>query len=146
MNNRAGTVKSTGTEDRIDAILDRALEATFPVSDPVAFPLGGEPLASDNRYPEWLTSSWTAADGTAVTMRPIKADDAQLLQAFVAALSPTSKYLRFMSGLRELSPAMIARFCQIDYGRDMALVALAQHHGGERPVGVVRYMRARDGE
>ena len=44
MISRAGTGERIGTEDRIDPILDCALEATFPVSDPVAFPLCGEPL------------------------------------------------------------------------------------------------------
>jgi acetyltransferase len=142
MISRADTVNSIGTEDRIDAILDRALEATFPVSDPIAFPLGSGTRVQDNRYPVWLTSSWNAPDGTEVTIRPIQPDDVQLMQEFMKALSPKTKYLRFMSGVRELPPAMIARLIRIDYGRDMALVALA----GERQVGVARYVRAPDGE
>jgi acetyltransferase len=142
----AGTVNSVGTEDRIDAILDRALEATFPVSDPVAFPLGGDALVQENRYPVWLISRWDAPDGTPVTIRPIRPDDVQLMQAFVKALSPRTKYLRFMSGVRELPPAMIARLTRIDYGRDMALVALAGDGDSERQVGVARYVRAPDDE
>jgi acetyltransferase len=46
-----------------------------------------------------------------------------------------------MSGMRELPPAMIARLTRIDYGRDMALVALA----GKRQIGVARYVRAPEG-
>jgi acetyltransferase len=134
------------TEDRIDAILDRALEATFPVSDPVAFPFGGESLPHDNRYPVWLISNWNAPDGTRVTIRPIRSDDVQLIQAFVKALSPKTKYLRFMSGMRELPPALIARLTRIDYGRDMALVALVGDGDSERQVGAARYVRAPDGE
>src|ERR1700694_3147707 len=114
---RSDTVKRIATEDRIDAILDRALEATFPVSDPVAFPLGGKPSVQDNRYPVWLISSWNAPDGTPVTIRPVRPDDVAVMQAFVKALSSKTKYLRFMSGVRELPPAMIARLTRIDYGR-----------------------------
>jgi acetyltransferase len=146
MISRAGTVKRTDTEDRIDAILDRALEATFPVSDPVAFPLGGEPPVQDNPYPIWLISSWNAPDGTPVTIRPVRPDDVQLMQEFVKALSPKTKYLRFMSGIRELPPAMIARLTRIDYGRDMALLALVADGDNERQVGVARYVRVPDGE
>jgi acetyltransferase len=145
MINNAGTIKLADGEDRIDAILDRALEATFPVSDPVAFPLGGEPVVQDNRYPRWLISSWNAPDGTPVTIRPIRPDDVQLMQAFVKTLSPKTKYLRFMSAVRELAPAIIERFTRIDYGRDMALVALVGEGQGDRQVGVARYVRAADG-
>jgi acetyltransferase len=146
MISHTGTLEPTGTEDRIDAILDRALEATFPVSDPVAFPLGGGAFVQDNRYPVGLISSWSAPDGTYVSIRPVRPDDVQLMQEFVKALSPKTKYLRFMSGVRELPPAMIARLTRIEYGRDMALLALVSDRDVERQVGVVRYVRAPDGE
>lgn len=146
MSSRADTVRRIGTEDRIDAILDRALEATFPASDPVAFPLGGKPPAQDNGYPAWLISSWNAPEGTPVTIRPIRPDDVALMQAFVKALSPKTRYLRFMSGVRALPPATIARLTRIDYERDMALVALVGADEGERQVGVTRYARTADGK
>ena len=77
MISRADTVNinSIGTEDRIDAILDRALEATFPASDPVAFPLGHGASVQDNRYPVSLISRWNAPDGTPVTIRPVRPDE-----------------------------------------------------------------------
>jgi acetyltransferase len=146
MMSRADTVKPIETEDRIDAILDRALEATFPASDPVAFPFGGEARVQDNPYPVWLISSWDAPNGMPVTIRPIRPDDVQLMREFVKALSPKTRYLRFMSGVRELPPAIIARLTRIDYGRDMALVALVGEGDRERQVGVARYVRAPDGE
>jgi acetyltransferase len=146
MIDRADTAKPVPTEDRIDAILDRALEATFPVSDPVAFPLGGGTPADDDRYPTWLISTWNAPDGTPVTVRPIRPDDVQLMQQFMKALSPRTKYLRFMSGVRELSPVVIARLARIEYGRDMALIAVVHDPGGERQVGVARYMRTPNSE
>jgi acetyltransferase len=146
MISHTGTVEPIATEDRIDAILDRALEATFPASDPVAFPLGHGAFVQDNRYPVSLISRWNAPDGTPVTIRPVRPDDVQLMQEFVKALSPKTKYLRFMSGVRELSPAMIARLTRIEYVRDMALLALVGDRDSELQVGVARYVRASDGE
>ena len=58
-------------------------------------------------------------------IRPIRPEDALIEQAFVQNLSPESKYLRFMQSLKRLTPIMLARFTQIDYTREMALIAVA---------------------
>jgi acetyltransferase len=63
----------------------------------------------------------------------------------VKALSPEAKYLRFMSSVKDLSPAMIARFTQVDYDREMALVAVVEEQGREVQVGVARYVMNADG-
>jgi GNAT superfamily N-acetyltransferase len=44
-------------------------------------------------------------------------------QEFVKALSPESRYMRFMNTIREVSPAQLIRLTQIDYDREMAFVA-----------------------
>ncbi len=64
----------------------------------------------------------TLRDGTRVTIRPIGPDDAQREQAFVRGLSPESRYFRFMTTLRELSPEMLDRFTHPDPAREVALV------------------------
>ena len=56
-------------------------------------------------------------------------------------LSPESRRFRFQSALTTLTPAMLARFTQIDYDREMALVAMARAGGVEREVAVARYVR-----
>lgn len=96
-------------------------------------------------YPEHLVSTWTAPDGTRVTIRPIRPEDAEIEREFVNALSPQAKYLRFMSTLKELTPAMLARFTQVDYDRDMALVAVVPDGTSEREIGVCRYVLNPDG-
>jgi acetyltransferase len=50
-----------------------------------------------------------------------------------------------MSTIRELSPQMLARFTQIDYDREMALIAVATKDGHEEEVGVTRYITNPDG-
>jgi len=48
----------------------------------------------------------------------------ELLTQIPRKLSPTSIYHRFFSAMKEISPAMLARFTQIDYDRHIALTAL----------------------
>jgi acetyltransferase len=96
-------------------------------------------------YPTHLVMDWQLGDGTAVTIRPIRPEDAELVQTFVRALSDESRYLRYMNAQRELTPAMTAHFTQIDYDREMALIAVAQLKGVETMVGVARYAINPDG-
>jgi acetyltransferase len=90
-------------------------------------------------YPAELESTVTLKGGERLQVRPIKPDDAQMEQAFVATLSDDSRYMRFLHHLTELSPIMLARFTQIDYDREMALIALAETNGSHAIVGVARY-------
>jgi len=59
-------------------------------------------------------------DGTAITIRPIGPPDTLREQAFMQALSPQSRYFRFMSTLRELPPDMLYRFTHPDVDREVA--------------------------
>jgi acetyltransferase len=97
-------------------------------------------------YPAHLVSTWQAAHGPLVTLRPIRPEDAEMEKAFVRQLSPESRYFRFMDTLRELTPAMLVRFTQIDYDREMAFVATVAGAAGEEEIGVVRYVTNPDGE
>jgi acetyltransferase len=80
------------------------------------------------------------ADGTAVTIRSIRPEDAAMEQAFVRGLSPESRYLRFMQALVELTPEMLVRLTRIDESREAALVACIERGGREIAVGVARYV------
>jgi acetyltransferase len=92
-------------------------------------------------YPTELVSAWQLADGTDIVVRPIRPEDADLEQAFVENLSAESRYFRFMQSLDKLSPIMLARFTQIDYDREMALIAIVNEHRPQaRFVGVARYV------
>ena len=83
-------------------------------------------------------------DDLGVTLRPIRPEDAVIERELVEGLSPRSRRLRFQSGLRYLTPAMLARFTQIDYDREMALIAVSEEGGREREVAVCRYVSLPD--
>ena len=91
-------------------------------------------------YPAHFSSHMQLADGTDILIRPIRPEDADIEQAFISGLSQQSKYFRFMQALHELTPQMLVRFTQIDYDREMALIAVTQQTGEEREIAVARYI------
>jgi acetyltransferase len=98
-------------------------------------------------YPVHLIQEWQMNDGKVVTIRPIRPEDADLEQEFVKNMSDESRYYRFMDTLRELTQTMLVRFTQIDYDREMALVAMmTDDDGKESQIGVARYVGNPDGE
>ncbi|MDE2259101.1 MAG: GNAT family N-acetyltransferase, partial [Betaproteobacteria bacterium] len=56
------------------------------------------------------------------------------------------RYFRFMDALRELPKALLVRFTQLDYQREMAIIALTGTNGQEEQIGVARYATSPDGE
>jgi acetyltransferase len=121
-----------------------ALDARILVAHPrTALPRYGH--MAIHPYPAHLVTEWTAPNGVRLTVRPIRPEDAEIERDFVRQLSPEARYYRFMSTMRELSPQMLARFTQIDYDREMALIAVVARNGRAEEVGVARYVTNPDG-
>ncbi len=97
-------------------------------------------------YPADLVRQVILRNGTEITLRPIRPEDAEMEQAFVKALSDDTRYFRFMDALRELPRSMLVRFTQLDYEREIALVAITQRADHPMQIGVVRYATNPDGE
>jgi acetyltransferase len=99
-------------------------------------------------YPAELASEFVARNGVHVHIRPILPEDAQREQRFVAGLSEQTRFFRFFYRMHQLTPAMLARFTQVDYDREMALVALVDDADGVEGlsfVAVARYIENPDG-
>jgi acetyltransferase len=71
-------------------------------------------------------------------IRPIRPEDAPLLLSLYESLSPRSIYMRFFTPLRSFQNSMLVRFTQIDYDREIALVAIQEIEGEEKMLGVAR--------
>jgi acetyltransferase len=97
-------------------------------------------------YPQHLIERVQLPDGTDLTIRPIRPEDAEMEQDFVRGLSPQTRYFRFMQTIKELSPEMLVRFTQIDYDREMALIGVIDEGGRDVEVGVARYMTRPGGD
>ncbi|MFA7281008.1 MAG: bifunctional acetate--CoA ligase family protein/GNAT family N-acetyltransferase [Sterolibacterium sp.] len=98
-------------------------------------------------YPVDLESRVILRNGEELYLRPIRPEDATLELAFANRLSERSYFMRFFSAGRGLSPVMLARLTQVDYDRELALIALAQDgQGTQSIVGVSRYSANPDAE
>lgn len=100
-------------------------------------------------YPAELIEDVRLRDGTVVHVRPIRPEDAEMERRFVQGLSEQTRYFRFFYRMHELTPAMLARFTQVDYDREMALVGVVDEPDtpeGKRIVGVARFIQNPDRE
>jgi len=96
-------------------------------------------------YPEEDESHLLTEEGARLFVRPVRVEDVPIFQRFFKVLSPATIYYRFFSHVKELSPQMLARFTQIDYDREIALVALDDDSEADRMLGVARITGDPDG-
>ncbi len=89
-------------------------------------------------YPNQYEFHETLRDGTAVLIRPIKPDDAVAHHRMVASFSPQTRYFRFFSLREDITPEQLVRFTQIDYEREIAMIAEIEIGGEKISIGVNR--------
>jgi len=78
-------------------------------------------------------------DGSHVLIRPVRSTDAPLLADGFTRLSATSRWMRFLTPKKDLSPAELRYLTDLDHHDHEALGALDHGHG--RGVGIARYIR-----
>jgi acetyltransferase len=74
-------------------------------------------------YPKQLETAAQLRDGTELHLRPVRPEDEPLLHGLVAHMTAEDLRMRFFTPTRGLSHRMAARLTQIDYDREMALMA-----------------------
>ncbi len=121
-----------------------ALDARMRVRATGAAP--GERLAI-RPYPKELEEDIDLGDGRTLWLRPILPEDEPALQAAFARFSPEQIRLRFFVPVKMLTHVVAARFTQIDYDREMALVLTRHGIAGQADIyGVVRLSADPDNE
>ncbi len=81
-------------------------------------------------------------DGRRVSLRAVRPEDGDELQAFLKRLSEQSRYSRFMSPLRELSGTMLERAVNPAPGRELQILAVWGEGLQPTIVGGARYSAA----
>jgi acetyltransferase len=114
-----------------------ALDARIRVAEPARH--GADRLAI-RPYPKELEQTIALPKGRSFLLRPIRPEDAPAFRRLVEqGTEPEDRRLRFFAVFRTLAPDLCARLTQIDYEREMALVALEPGAKAEDPLaGVVR--------
>lgn len=74
-------------------------------------------------YPTRYIMPWRLSDRQEVTLRPIRPEDEPLEHEMLTTLSEQSMKERFFQPIVGISHDMLVRFCNIDYDREMAIVA-----------------------
>ena len=99
-----------------------ALDARIKVAPPKA--LGSARLAI-HPYPKQLEERIQLADGSHFLLRPIRPEDEPAVMRSFDRMSAEDIRLRFHTPLAQLSHQTAARLTQIDYHREMGIVAVA---------------------
>ncbi len=69
------------------------------------------------------TSEHTLKNGDKVVLRPIECNDKERFKEFFRSLSPVSVHFRFFEVIKELPNEEVERYCNIDYKKEIAIVA-----------------------
>lgn len=89
-------------------------------------------------YPQHLEENVTLKNGDACLFRPILPEDEPALQRFIAKVTKEDLYYRYFSEINEFTHEDLANMTQIDYDREMAIVAVRRTDDGEEIFGVTR--------
>ncbi len=90
-------------------------------------------------YPKNLESEAILGDGQKIFIRPIRPEDEPAHVKFLSKINPQDIRFRFFGQIRDLPHSEMARLTQIDYDREMALIAKLPYGDDEgETVGVVR--------
>jgi acetyltransferase len=95
-------------------------------------------------YPEKYIAHRTLKNGAGVLLRPIKAEDEDSFNELIKSLSAESMRFRFFSVMKEMPHERLTRYCNLDYDRQIAIVAELQD--GNQIIGAGRIIAEPDGK
>ena len=89
-------------------------------------------------YPTKYVINWTLPDGRAVLFRPVRPEDEPLEHEMLTSLSEKTLKERFFQVIKQITHEMHVRLCNIDYEREMAIVAEIREGVRRRLIGMGR--------
>ncbi|KPK46493.1 MAG: acetyl-CoA synthetase [Dehalococcoidia bacterium SM23_28_2] len=89
-------------------------------------------------YPVKYITPWRLKDGTEVLLRPIRPEDEPMEAELISGLSEETSRFRFFQPIRNITHEMLVRYCNIDYDREMAIIAEYTKGRKKRNIGVGR--------
>jgi acetyltransferase len=93
-------------------------------------------------YPSKYEWDFAMGDGhEPVRIRPIRPEDEPLWTEMMGSLSEATAQYRFFGPVRQITKAMLIRYCHVDYDREIAMVAIRGRGRGAKMLGVARLTR-----
>jgi len=114
------------------------LDAKIIIGDEMTRSTSQYPHLVITPYPTRYIMPWTLPNGTEVILRPIRPEDEPLEHEMLSTLSEESMRMRFFQTIKNITHEMHIRFCNIDYDREMAIVAEIREKNRRRIIGISR--------
>ena len=89
-------------------------------------------------YPKEYITQFTMKDKKKVTIRPIKPEDEPLEAELFTTFSKETQRHRFFKQIGDITHELLQRYTQIDYDREIALIAELSENKKKKMIGVVR--------
>lgn len=98
-------------------------------------------------YPEKYKTLWRLRNGRMILLRPIKPEDEPLYMEMFQTLSEESIRYRFFETIKKpIAHEFSVRYCNIDYDREIGIMAELEEEGRRKMLGVVRLLIEPDGK
>ncbi len=97
-------------------------------------------------YPKKYETLWQLKNGQEVLLRPIKPEDEPMWLEWFQSLSQESIRYRFFQMLKDTPHEVRVRYCNIDYDREVGMVAEIVENGKRKILGVSRLSIESDGK
>jgi GNAT superfamily N-acetyltransferase len=91
-------------------------------------------------YPEQYEKTITLPDGERALLRPVKPVDERLVQEFFYSMSDREVYYRFLHAMKAFPRKDMQRMVNVDYHREMSILALLGEFGNQEAAGLGRYV------
>ncbi|MDP8200951.1 MAG: bifunctional acetate--CoA ligase family protein/GNAT family N-acetyltransferase [Candidatus Tenebribacter burtonii] len=89
-------------------------------------------------YPSEYTTDFTLNNGKKVILRAIKPEDELMEKEMFSNFSERTQRFRFFQLIKDISHDQLIRYTQIDYDREIAIIAEVEDEGKKKMAGVVR--------
>lgn len=118
-----------------------ALDAKIIMDKSCLFYFAPYPHLVISPYPSRYVSNWRLEDGTDVVLRPIKPQDEPLEHEMLTTLAEETIRGRYYQTIKNITHMMHVKSCNIDYDREMAIVAEVRENSRRKIVGVASYAK-----
>ncbi|MBN1896501.1 MAG: bifunctional acetate--CoA ligase family protein/GNAT family N-acetyltransferase [Candidatus Aenigmarchaeota archaeon] len=89
-------------------------------------------------YPKEYVTEFKMNDGRTAILRPIRPEDEHMEGEMFTKFSEQTQRFRFFELIKDITHDMLIRYTQIDYDREIAIIAEIEERGRKKMAGVVR--------
>jgi acetyltransferase len=95
-------------------------------------------------YPKQYETIFKLKNSHEVLLRPIRPEDEPLEEELLTSLSKQSQYFRFFGFMPSIPKKLLKRSSQIDYDREIAIIAIIKEEGKKKMIAEVRLLATHD--